>query len=140
MEYLMTYGWAILIVIVVAGVLAYYGVFSPGKLVGPTKTGFGMVDVLAPWSVNSGGQLTLRVENRVGEEINVTNIYGKGTSNLQATVLAAGKNAILTASNSGFGSGGTGDSFTLTVSIEYELTSAKGTRFNSTGTISGTRS
>jgi hypothetical protein len=28
-ELLMTYGWAILIILIVAGVLAYYGIFSP---------------------------------------------------------------------------------------------------------------
>ena len=34
MEFLMTYGWAILAAIVAIGVLAYFGVFSPGKLAG----------------------------------------------------------------------------------------------------------
>jgi hypothetical protein len=28
-EYLMTYGWAILIILIVAGVLAYYGIIRP---------------------------------------------------------------------------------------------------------------
>src|SRR3989344_1955934 len=31
MEFLMTYGWAILAAVVAIGVLAYYGVFSPGN-------------------------------------------------------------------------------------------------------------
>lgn len=30
MEFLMTYGWAILAAVVVIGVLAYFGVFNPG--------------------------------------------------------------------------------------------------------------
>jgi hypothetical protein len=29
LEYILTYGWAILIILIVAGVLAYYGVFAP---------------------------------------------------------------------------------------------------------------
>jgi len=33
MEFLMTYGWAILAAIIAIGVLAYFGVFSPGRLV-----------------------------------------------------------------------------------------------------------
>ncbi len=33
MEFLMTYGWAILAAVVVIGVLAYFGVFSPGRYV-----------------------------------------------------------------------------------------------------------
>ena len=32
MEFLMTYGWAILVVLVVIGALAYFGVLSPKKL------------------------------------------------------------------------------------------------------------
>ena len=31
MEFLMVYGWAILAAVVAIGVLAYYGVFTPGK-------------------------------------------------------------------------------------------------------------
>jgi len=31
MEFLMTYGWAILAAVIAIGVLAYYGVFSPGN-------------------------------------------------------------------------------------------------------------
>jgi len=31
MEFLMTYGWAILAAVLAVGVLAYYGVFSPGN-------------------------------------------------------------------------------------------------------------
>lgn len=34
MEFLMTYGWAILAAIIAIGVLAYFGVFNPGKLAG----------------------------------------------------------------------------------------------------------
>jgi len=32
MEFLMTYGWAILVVLVVIGALAYFGVLSPATL------------------------------------------------------------------------------------------------------------
>ena len=34
MEFLMTYGWAILAAIIAIGVLAYFGVFNPGRLAG----------------------------------------------------------------------------------------------------------
>ena len=33
MEFLMTYGWAILVVLVVIGALAYFGVLNPRNLV-----------------------------------------------------------------------------------------------------------
>ncbi len=39
MEFLMTYGWAILVVLAAIGALAYFGVLSPGKLL-PERTVF----------------------------------------------------------------------------------------------------
>lgn len=39
MEFLMTYGWAILVVLAAIAALAYFGVLSPGKLV-PERTTF----------------------------------------------------------------------------------------------------
>ena len=47
MEFLMTYGWAILAAIIAIGVLAYFGVFSPGKYVAGTAV------VSAPFYVNA---------------------------------------------------------------------------------------
>ena len=38
MEFLMTYGWAILAAVVVIGALAYFGVFSPGQYAPKTCT------------------------------------------------------------------------------------------------------
>ena len=73
-EYLMTYGWAILIILIVAGVLAYYGIFAPQGFLGPTARGFGQVQVLNPWSLSLIGHLTLNIENRVGGTINVTKV------------------------------------------------------------------
>lgn len=140
MEYLMTYGWAILIVIVVAGVLAYYGVFSPGKLVGASVIGFSKVYVTQA-DFNSAGVLKVMVENRVGEEINVTKLAANSIqSDIADVKLAAGaKSGWLTATFSTL-AGKTGDAYNINVAIEYELTSAMGTPLNSTGTIGGTRS
>ena len=39
MEFLMTYGWAIIVVLVAIGALAYFGVLSPNKLL-PERTTF----------------------------------------------------------------------------------------------------
>ncbi|MCL4391339.1 hypothetical protein M1112_01435 [Candidatus Parvarchaeota archaeon] len=47
LEYVMTYGWAILIIVVVAVVLYSMGVFNPRNTVTPTSTGF------APFSISS---------------------------------------------------------------------------------------
>lgn len=80
LEYLMTYGWAILIIIIVGGVLYYYGVFSPGKLVGESKVGFSKVQV-DTWTIDTTNtELLFILENRAGKEINITTVEVKGAT------------------------------------------------------------
>ena len=151
-EYLMTYGWAILIILIVAGVLAYYGIFAPGSFLGPSSKGFVQVAVLSPWKFDKDGALSLQVENRVGQDINITNIYaGIGTAG--ATTLCSGGDFTLPSGTVGAGAryptaginttncgstlaGASGSSYTISVAIEYRIGT---TFFNSTGTLSGTR-
>ena len=40
LEYMMTYGWAILIIVIVAAVLYSFGIFSPSSSISATITGF----------------------------------------------------------------------------------------------------
>jgi len=74
LEFLMTYGWAILVVLVAIGALAYFGVLRPEKML-PEKcviaTGSGLYcdDYSA-----SGTTVTLRIKNMLSEQVNVTAI------------------------------------------------------------------
>lgn len=150
-EYLMTYGWAILIILIVAGVLAYYGIFAPSGFLGPTARGFGQVQVLNPWSLTTGGTITLNLENRVGGTITITDIEvtlesgGSGNGHAapsctgcpDGTDLVSGGKAVFTANIDGLTTGNKGDSYTATVTITYTY---EGGTFTSTGTISGTYS
>ncbi len=75
MEFLMTYGWAILVVLVAIGALAYFGVLSPEKLlpekcVIPTGTGLFCEDHAAV----AGASVTLRIKNILNVPVNVTQI------------------------------------------------------------------
>ncbi len=74
MEFLMTYGWAILAAVIVIGVLAYFGVFSPSTYV-PNQC-----VLSAPFGCNAGSasatngvQLELR-HGVVGEQYTVSSI------------------------------------------------------------------
>jgi hypothetical protein len=147
-EYLMTYGWAILIILIVAGVLAYYGIFAPAGFLGPTARGFGQVQVLTPWSLATTGTLTLNIENRVGGTINITYINttfttgGSGTYTFTPSApvqLTAGKQGIFQATNAGLGPHSSGDTWTATTTIYYQYPPG-GSVFSSTGTLSGTYS
>ena len=74
LEFLMTYGWAILVVLVAIGALAYFGVLRPEKLL-PEKcviaTGSGLYcdDYSA-----AGTNLTFRIKNMLADPVNVTAI------------------------------------------------------------------
>jgi hypothetical protein len=142
-EYLMTYGWAILIILIVAGVLAYYGIFAPAGFLAPTARGFGQIQVLNPWSVSSSdGTIQMNIQNRVGGEITLTGAdVTIGTSNATYTatdtpVLASGKDGIVEFTTTSWPiTANAGDSYTATVTILYTYS---GSTFSSTGTLSGT--
>jgi uncharacterized protein (UPF0333 family) len=72
MEFLMTYGWAILAAIIAIGVLAYFGVFTPGKY----TTGTAVVTppfYVNAWNVKPAG-VTLEIKNNGGETYDIGNI------------------------------------------------------------------
>jgi hypothetical protein len=64
MEYLMTYGWAILIVIVVAASFYFMGLFNPAMFAGRTVTGFQVLGTPVDWELlGVNGNLTLKLAN-----------------------------------------------------------------------------
>ncbi len=72
MEFLLTYGWAILVALLVIGALAYFGVLNPQRLL-PTKCEFsGQVKCLDKQLVKSTDQFRIRLLNGVGNPIQVT--------------------------------------------------------------------
>lgn len=87
-EFLMTYGWAILAAIIAIGVLAYFGVFSPGKYV------VGQASVTAPFYANSYSVKTtgvsVELKNNGGEDVTVSTvtIAGCGSASVNASVVA----------------------------------------------------
>lgn len=73
LEYLLTYGWAILIVIIVGASLYALGVFTPGQWTGKRQTGFAQFRV-ADFSLKSNGDLTIVFQNQIGKTVNIDNI------------------------------------------------------------------
>jgi len=78
MEFLMTYGWAIMAAVIAIGVLAYFGVFSPGAYTSGTAI------VTTPFYVNAWNAgplgITLELRNQGGDNYHITgvNIDGCG--------------------------------------------------------------
>ena len=90
MEFLMTYGWAILAAVIAIGVLAAFGVFNPGGTL-PTVCTIG-----APLGCNVGvadaAGVTFEMINGAGQTLTITDITVSGcvgTPNIDGTDLAA---------------------------------------------------
>ncbi len=75
MEFLMTYGWAILVVLVVIGALAYFGVLNPQNLL-PEKCTLPMGLYCKDHIIKGGtpGSISLKIENGMGQGIIITRI------------------------------------------------------------------
>jgi len=71
LEYLVTYGWAILAIVIIAAVLWYFGVFNPSKWTGARQCGgfsaFTCIDY-----TNTATNATVVLGNAVGRQLNIT--------------------------------------------------------------------
>ena len=134
MEYLMTYGWAILIVIIVAAALFALGVFNPSTYTGRAATGFGELGTPSDWQYSTT-TLTIVLRNQVGQAITVSNVTTvQGCYDATSTPIAAGSTATFTLS--GCTSKSTGSSFSEQIAVQYTV--AGGLPRTASGTITGT--
>jgi len=75
MEFLMTYGWAILVVLVAIGALAYFGVLSPDKFLPERCTGPAGLDCIDKASITAStgpansGNIQFVIKNNQGYDI-----------------------------------------------------------------------
>ncbi len=153
MEYLMTYGWAILIVIIVAAALYALGIFDPSTWTGPRATGFTGIGMPATgaWQVNTNptDNFQVNLANNLPSRINITNattVYigttlcsnVKVDDNVLDTVLAQpvgiGNSFTLKATCLGMTQG---SSYTADVTVVYDNLDTGMDAFRETGTLTG---
>ena len=144
MEFLMTYGWAILAAIIAIGVLAYFGVFTPGKYTSGTAI------VTTPFYVNawnvddSDGGVNLELRNNGGDQYTVSAVsissatVGGADSTCTSTVttpaaISAGSLGTVLLPCTGV-TGGEGNNFKGDITITYRK-AGSGIDLTSTGTI-----
>jgi len=78
MEFLMTYGWAILVVLVVIGALAYFGILNPSTLL-PERCEFQIGLNCKDHRVNQS-EIRFSIENGKGNDINIVSITARSLS------------------------------------------------------------
>ena len=80
MEFLMTYGWAILAAIVAIGVLAYFGVFNPGSITGNVILVSPPFHTISSQVVMTPSSTNFELANKGGANTILTSITVTGTS------------------------------------------------------------
>ena len=150
MEYLMTYGWAILVVMIVGVVLWQLGIFGGGPGAVNTASGFGKIKPMEPSiKYTTGGKLTFSIMNGVGQGITKANISSQASGDCPAS----GVKMVYPMTLSGNGVMGAGEvsaellncttksagqSFSTTLEIMYVVTIAgSDVTHKETGTIRG---
>ena len=121
LEYLVTYGWAILAIVIIAGVLWYFGIFNPSKYVGEKQCGGFSAFICQDFKVNSSGWLSIVFNNKVGGQITGTNVTTGTLGGWSCSPTTVGANANTTCTTRVFTSPQTsGDSFDQqTITVTY---------------------
>ncbi len=99
LEYLITYGWAILVILVVLAVLWYYGIFNPARWAGESVTEGSAFKIVDKNLVGSTQQLSLLIGNKAGTTVTVTGIALTGDITGSCTI-PGGSETIVAGANS----------------------------------------
>ena len=79
MEFLMTYGWAILVVLVVIGALAYFGVLNPESFL-PRRCILGSEITCPEFQLLDNGEMQFLLGNGIANKIKITNVVVDDTN------------------------------------------------------------
>ncbi len=121
----MTYGWAILVVMIVGVVLWQLGVFGGGPGAVNTAVGFAKIKPFEPSIKYTGSTLSFVINNGAGTSISGVNVTASGdctVASAAATTLTAGATTIVTGTTCG--PKAVGDSFSVNINISYSQTVA----------------
>jgi len=129
-EFLMTYGWALLVVLIAISTLAYFGVLSPGRFLPEKCTvdpGFACLD----WSVNSGANATqIVLKNSAGEDLTGVNVTLSGCDTFERGAWNNGDEFIATFTCTGLTAGQS-----VNMDINYTYAKASGLTHLGTGEL-----
>ena len=74
LEFLTTYGWAFLVILIMVGALAYFGILKPSKLL-PDRCSFGPeVDCIDFQISKTSESIKIRLKNNVGEAVTINSV------------------------------------------------------------------
>lgn len=89
LEFLTTYGWAFLVILIMIGALAYFGILKPSKLL-PDRCVLGTeIECIDYMVSDTSDQVTFRLRNNVGETITVTYFNASASESVDCWVGSA---------------------------------------------------
>ncbi|RLJ07224.1 MAG: hypothetical protein DRP16_03850 [Candidatus Aenigmatarchaeota archaeon] len=137
MEYLMTYGWAILIVIIVAAALFALGVFNPSTYTGYTATGFATLGAPSEWQYDgSSDTFSVKLKNQVGQSITVYRVEGTNIGCFNTSTISISSGGTATVVLSSCSDKSSGDSYSVNLEVTYRVAGGDFNR-TETGTLTG---
>ena len=151
LEYMMTYGWAILIIVIVAVILYSMGIFNPSSSVTFTSSGFSPFKVSSSLCTSLGldisiiaGPMPNDASSLVVNKLFITSATGTNTSTVKYPLpytisLTSGKSTTILVPSISCSSAGA--KYSLLVNLQYSYSTTAGNIVtNTTGTIAGTSS
>jgi len=89
LEFLTTYGWAFLVILIMIGTLAYFGILNPSKIL-PNRCNFGTEFGCEDYQMTESGAsstVTIRLKNNLGEPIIIASlgVGSEGAASLVCT-------------------------------------------------------
>lgn len=138
LEYLMTYGWAILIIVLVGAALYFLGVFAPGGFTGTGRQTTGLASFKAiSWSINTAGYAQIRLGNAFGEKVTVTgmSLDLEGTIGSNTTVRTFNANSDFDTIIPSLGTPSSGAPYTANIIINF--TDKNGYAYRDVGVLKG---
>ena len=85
LEFLTTYGWAFLVILVMISALAYFGILKPSRLL-PDRCNFGTELECQDYMIDAtANTLTIRLKNNIGEAVQIQDAADIAVSSESAT-------------------------------------------------------
>ena len=150
LEYMMTYGWAILIIVIVAVILYSMGIFNPSSSVTVTSSGFSPFTVSASLCNNLGykiavlaGPIPNNANSITINKVFLTSATGANTTTASYTLtspvtLKSGQSATILIPNVACNSANIHYSLSAKIQYSYDVPTIGMQTVNTTGTMAGT--
>ena len=147
LEYMMTYGWAILIIVIVAAVLYSMGIFNPSSSVTTTSSGFSPFSPAAAvcntsgiWIQFSTGGLPNSASSANLNWLSITATTGINASSNISLTQTVSSSSTFTVKDAKAACTSSGVKFSGSGSLRFTTVGTLGAAYTATGTVAGTSS